>query len=472
MSTRPQVSKRRSGRRASRAARLAPPIWLAWWWLVAGGAAPAGADELSLNLRTVGQGYQTRTVAGDLLDRRRITQWASLGVARLFDHDGLGLDVQLRFDTDLGLTGDPQADAAAPIELLAASLRAERLLGRLDVVLGRQLALDAVDFCLFDGLRLDLRLPLGFGLRLMSGLQVRDRTWLGGRVLEADGVERSQVPAPVVAAGVFFRRRWLAVELAYRRVVLWTGGWPLDDERLAAQATTRLAGGKVGLDAGLAYDLLADRVQRFNVDAFGRLPWPDDGLRLEVGGQGARPHFSFDSIFLFFSPAPFWQVQAGLRWDTPRAWAWPGWLRLAYYHRGYQATDDPVAPAVAGARVDGAELDARLRVGRAGAGWLWLAYEDGAAGLRLLVAPGLRWDLVAGVLDVEGRAVVAYVDDDQEDRFDATTVGGSAGLRWVFGPGRAVLVTAELNGSRVNPLRFRLLAVLDLAFVVGLGEVF
>ncbi len=429
----------------------------------------AESSEVELHFRTVGQGYQTRTIEGRLLNRYRITQWLSLRAVRLFEHRGLRLDARLRLDTDLGLTGDPEADGAGALDLLAIELQARDLFGRLDVTLGRQWLLDAIDFCQLDGLRLDLRLPAGFGLRLLGGFAVRDRSWLGGRLLELDGVGQGHTPAPLVGAAASWRWRATGLRLAYRRTVLWQPGWPLDAERIGAAGWSRWFDDRLGVESGAVYDLARDRLGRVRADVYGRLPWPPADLRLEAGFLRLVPHFALDSIFDFFSPAPFWQLRAGLRWRGPGPDI-PLSLRLGGYHRRYE-----VAPAAAeesrhlGRRVLGVEIDGRWRLDRSG--WLWLlaGFEDGAAGRRWLVAPGVSWRWLDGALQLDGRALLLSVDDPLEAAFDAVSAGGAAGLRWRFGPGRGLLVSAELHGNRVNPLRFRLSAVLDLAFVTGPG---
>ena len=425
----------------------------------------------------VGQGYQTRTMSGELLDRRRITQWAGLRAMRLFGLDGLHLQVSFRFDTDMGLSGDPEPDPGDLAELLTATLRLRRLFDRVDVTLGRQMLLNEIDFCQFDGLRLDVRLPWHLGLRLVSGLAVRDRSWLGNDVLELDGVEQGHVPAALIGAGLLFRMSEIRAGLDYLRIVLWEDGWPLDSERLAASASVRLFRRRLGLDGGATFDLAQDSFERVRADLWGRLPWPGEGLRIEAGWLQSRPHFALDSIFNFFSPAPFWQIHAGLRWDRTSSPTsdQAGSVRLSYYHRGYRRGDSerPEAagepPSVPGVTVDGIDLDGRMSWGRTGFFWLALGFEDGAAGRRWLAAPGLQWEVWFERLWIEGRAVLVSNDDPLEDRFDALTLGGSAGARWLFGGGQTLVVVAELNGNRVAPLRFRLLAVLDLTFSFGPG---
>jgi hypothetical protein len=94
--------------------------------------APAGAYEFSIDLRTIGQGYQVRRFAptgGDeLLTRRRLTQFLNVSVFDIepagWRGDGapaagarnvLTFDASLRFDSDFGgYTLGGGGGAAAP----------------------------------------------------------------------------------------------------------------------------------------------------------------------------------------------------------------------------------------------------------------------------------------------------------------------------------------------------------------------
>ena len=80
------------------------------------------AADVDLNLTVVGQGYQTRTAAGDLLDRRRVTQWVDLRAGRLLGLDDLSLQISFRFDAELGL-GNVFDDSSSRADLMLAQMR-------------------------------------------------------------------------------------------------------------------------------------------------------------------------------------------------------------------------------------------------------------------------------------------------------------------------------------------------------------
>ncbi|MBN2496027.1 MAG: hypothetical protein JXR96_15650 [Deltaproteobacteria bacterium] len=440
-------------------------LLLLWAWLTASTArASSLADTVWLEMRLLGQGYQTRTVAGQLIDRRRISQWVSLRAVRLLGMDGLQLGLQLRIDSDLAAGAELQAGEEDLVDLLAAYASMRDLFGRLDVTLGRQLLLDELGFAQLDGLSAEGRLPGGLVLGVQCGLDVRDRTWLGEEIVELDGVESGEVPAAVLGASLGFQRSWLWAGVQYRRTMLWAEGWPLDDERLGGSASLRLADGTLGLDAGAAYHLARDRLERLRADGFARCDLGRAGsLRIELGLLHERPLFALDSIFNFFSPAPFGELHAGLRWDAGEVLS----VRAASFHRLYREADDDAS--FRGGTVHGGRLEGRLALGRGGHASASASFEQGETGLRWLLCPALRWILMDGRLQLDARALAIGSQDPVQESLSAVTLGSSAGATWRFRRDQAVHATAELNGNRLNPLQFRLLVVLDLAFGLGAG---
>ena len=414
------------------------------------------AADVDLNLTVMGQGYQTRTAAGDLLDRRRVTQWVDLRAARLLGLDDLSLQISFRFDAELGL-GDKFDDSSSRADLMLAAMRWRRVARPIDLVLGRQLIIDELDFLFFDGLTAEVRLPANLTLRLLGGFAVRDKSFLGGEELELDGVEDGSIPAPLVGASLRLQYREVWAGLDYRRVVLWADGWPADDERLGASASLRLFGRTLGLDAGATFNLLLDQWERMRADLFYRLPGPLRWFRLEAGYLQSRPHFSLDSIFNFFSPAPFHEFHGGVRWDPSRILS----VRLAYTHRRYRDGTDW--------NVNGVDLDSRLFL--SGGRWVLFTagFEDGAVGRRWIAAPRIIWEFCERALLAEGRGVISSFEDPLQENQHAVTLGASGALTWRFSPEHALVIMAELNGNRIHPVQFRLLGMLDLAFHFGPG---
>ena len=434
------------------ASRLRPAVFIIASLIFLGSVRAADVD---LNLTVMGQGYQTRTAAGNLLDRRRVTQWVDLRAARLLGLDDLSLQISFRFDAELGL-GNVFDDSSSRADLMLAQMR-WRVYTPIDLVLGRQLVIDELDFLFFDGLTAEIHMPAHLTLRVMGGFAVRDKSFLGGEELELDGVEDGSIPAPLVSAGLRFAWREVWAGLDYRRVVLWEDGWPADDERLGAALSLRLFQRSLGLDAGATFNLLLDQWQRLRSDLFYRLPGPLSQLRLEAGYLHSRPHFSLDSIFNFFSPAPFDEFHGGVRWDPSRILS----VRLAYTHRRYSGGADW--------NVNGVDLDSSLYLSRGRWVLLTAGFEDGAVGRRWIAAPRVIWEFLDGMFLAEGRGVISSFDDPLQENQHALTLGASGALTWRFSAEHALVIMTELNGNRIHPLQFRLLGVLDLAFHFGPG---
>jgi len=427
------------------------------------------ASEIDLRLSLIGQGYQTRTATGQLLDRRRLVQWVDLRAQRLLDINGFSFETSFRFNAELGFGDDLEAMGGNQAELMLAQIRWREIVDRLDLALGRQLLFDEIDILLFDGVRVDFHFPAYFSARLISGFSVRDRSFLGSNILELDGVEESSVPVPLIGASFGFRYSDLWINLDYRRKVLWESDWPLDEERLGASVSLRLWERRIGLDAGAVFNLVQDHWDRLRADAFVKLPGFTEGIRLEGGYLHSRPHFGLDSIFNFFSPAPFDEFRGGLRWD-PRFKKLKHYLsfRLSYTHRSYQSpVDGELNSDNAGWEVDGLDFDGRMRIGSGSWAILSFGYEDGSTGRRWLVAPRVFTKFYDGRFLVDARGILTSFKDPVQENQHALTIGCSAGLTWRFGEKHALMLLAQLNRNRFNPAQFRLLAVLDLAFHFG-----
>ncbi len=162
--------------------------------VVCGAAAPAQAYDFSVDVRTIGQGYQVRGFAPDgsneLLSRRRLTQYLNLNVYDIepdawHGDDGgrnvLYVDASFRFDADFGgyLIGAPTGQNAIAelkqneVDILYAYLGGRNVGGHLDFQLGRQIHFDLVDFYAFDGADLLYHATRLFGVEAFGGTEVR-----------------------------------------------------------------------------------------------------------------------------------------------------------------------------------------------------------------------------------------------------------------------------------------------------------
>jgi len=365
---------------AVRARFATPGLWAKLGltsWLVVGTTGSSWAYEVTLDLRTIGQGYQERRFdsrgGNEILSRRRLTQFLTLNVDGLEpeswtarrDPGRLGASVVLRFDTDFGryASGAPQGRDAIgeldqqQVDVLEAALRGQGLARRLSFELGRQIHFDALDFYAFDGLRLDLRLWQHLAVELVGGTEVRGERPLSAPIFEADGTsagdhdpasQRAQNSAlrPTAGAAVVWRD-WTSpfgARAAYRR------SW----SATAAGATPALGEGAMpgsGVNAEhfvatadyTARFLSAEAGARYNLLTGG---WDRHEVSLRLTGPGRQtvvleemylmPTFDGDSIWNVFASGAFqdWRI----RWELPISAR--GRLHLAYFQRHYESVSD------------------------------------------------------------------------------------------------------------------------------------
>ena len=185
------------------------------------------AYEFEVNARTIGQGYRLRSfrlLGSDLvLGRSRFTQTLSLNLWDLGGHRKLlslhepepggpryYFSGYLRVDHDFGdwTVGEllydgrmfdavdlvPELEASSlTLDLLYGYFAAEDLFGGLlDVRVGRQLSVDALDWWNMDGVSARVTTPWRMAVEGFGGLRVRDSSPLGAVAHELDGTSSAE----------------------------------------------------------------------------------------------------------------------------------------------------------------------------------------------------------------------------------------------------------------------------------------
>src|SRR6266700_971977 len=308
-------------------------------------SSPAWGYDFTVDVRTIGQGYQVRGYAPDgsnqLLSRRRLTQYLSLNVfdiepERWKDPAGgrnnLFVDVSLRFDSDFGgfLLGRPRGDNEIrelqqnQVDVLYAVVGGRNLGGRIDFQLGRQIHYDLVDFFSYDGGDAIVRVHGPWLVEGFAGTEVRGEAPLASPVFQLDGASAgSRDPAtrpeqanqlrPLVGGALAFDRgATFAARLAYRRV------WSSTADRLPGEPASGVNDEKLALTGSAAWRdrLFATWGVRYNilVAAF------DDqqiGVRVRLTGRQflsaeqayLAPTFDGDSIWNIFSSGAYRDVR-------------------------------------------------------------------------------------------------------------------------------------------------------------------
>jgi hypothetical protein len=486
---------RRSGHAAGVGACLGIVVGVGVW---AGAERRAAAYDFSLELRTIGQGYQVRGFApnggNELLTRRRLTQYLNLSVydiepgrwhgddADRFARNVVYVDASLRFDSDFGgfMTGRPQGPdqirelQQSQVDVLWAFIGARRLGGRVDLQLGRQVHYDLLDFYAFDGGDVLVRLNRLLGVEAFGGTEVRGELPLSSPIYELDGTSAgSRDPAtrpaqnsqlrPLAGAAVVFgadadAASPVTARLAYRRMWAATAdrlpGEPesgVDDEKVALTASAGLAR-RVFLTAGLRYNLLLatfdDEQLALRVRATAR-QW----LGLEMAYLA--PTFDGDSIWNIFATGAYRDVRGSyeLQLCDP----------LKLYARGFARHFDAVS--------DEPEDKARWAAGgNAGVAWRRRrgvvrldGYFDGGFGGRKAGADlSARWEARPRKLELEGRLTGYDWRSDQQSATDKGFVlGVQAGGRFRLGEGARLHLLVEDNFGTFYAGQYRGLAVLE-----------
>jgi hypothetical protein len=468
-------------------------------------SATAGASEVRVVSRTIGEGYSIRVPGPEaaLLSRRRLVQYINLGVydmlppKRADELHRAAEDGQLRLITSMRLRHDfgsfvRRASGRAEslldtvdgrqIDLLYGYLEGERLGGWVDLRAGRQFESSGLDWYVFDGAWVRVRTPAHLGVEAFSGLNVDGTAMFGYPTYELDGT--AQTPADDARSTMFGAAlsvvdlKWVDARVAYRRTMspallnqdivnddgtvgLASG---VDQELVSATAGLRLLEGRLNPFGALRYNLGTSRVD----DATAGIAWTFTD-RHTVRGQWIRtiPAFDLDSIFNVFSSTSFedfrviYQVRTGPRWTlsargqtrvfgnetTEELGTEPDRAHEVGYGGGLQALHQRRRFSL---RIDGFGLGGEGGV-RAG----------GSVGTRTHVA----WDRLA----LDGRAYGVYYADEQVEAREGYSFALQAGANLRLYRGVHLNVVGEEMFTSFLKHAFRVLAVfnVDWSFRAG-----
>ena len=459
--------------------------------LVAGSSAvarPAAAYDFSVDLRTIGQGYQVRRFGADgsneLLSRRRLTQYMDLAVFDLApgrwrgddgDRNLIYFDASLRFDSDFGgyMIGRPTGTdeihelGQSQLDILYAFLGGRNVGGRVDFQLGRQIHFDLVDFFAFDGGDAIVHVTRNFSVQAYAGTEVRGELPLSAPIYELDGTSAgSRDPAtrptqnemlrPLVGAAVAGGRDGgpLFVRLAYRRV------WSATADQQPGEPDSGVNDEKLSLTAFAGW---RDRIQLAGGARFNLLLGEFDDEQVLVKLRTFRrqwvtlehaylaPSFDGDSIWNVFSSGAYRDLRGIYEVGIGP--------EVKAYARGFARF------FTASGHAGGASLGATWRRGRGlvrGDGY----WDDGFGGRKVGVDLAARLAL-RRTFEVEGRLTgYEWRSDQWGDAARATNdegvvFGAQAGGRWLLGQGVRLHMLLEDNVGTYYFSQFRGLAVVE-----------
>jgi hypothetical protein len=464
-------------------------------------APSARAYDFTIDVQTIGQGYQVRGYApsgsNELLTRRRLTQYLNLNVTDIApdrwhpdgaDRNVLTVDVSLRFDSDFGgyllsrPTGPDEIRELKQnhVDVLYAYLAGRDFGGRVDFQLGRQMHFDLVDFYAFDGGDVAVRLHRPLVVEAFAGTEVRGERPLSSPIYELDGTSiGSQDPAtrpnqntvlrPLAGAALAIDG-WapLSARVAYRR--MWSAtadqqpGEPstgVNDEKLALTANAAL-GGRVYASLGLRYNILLGLLDDQQAALQVRL-----SSRQSVSAEYVylAPTFDGDSIWNIFSTGAYRDARVAYELNVGTG------LRLSAraFVRFFETTpgeivggQDVAADGPSGRRAAGGSVGAQWRTDR---GMLRLDgyYDDGFGGRKAGGDLSGRYLARWRTLELEGRLSGWNWRSDQQPETDHGVVfGAQAGGRFLIAAGMHLHLLAEDNVGTLYRAQYRGLAVFEL----------
>jgi hypothetical protein len=539
-------------RRSGGALRLA----IATAIVVGAAARPAAGYEFAVRARSIGQLYELRSfrlVGPDVvLGRRRFVQTLGLDV---WDIGGLDAERRrrgerrrgptvaftgyLRLDHDFGdwtlgridlgndaidaIDAVPElADSAVALDLLYGYVSVDDLAGRVDLRIGRQLSVDALDWWSMDGVTARVRLPGHVLVEVFGGLRVRDASPFGVSAVELDGTGgadcREYVEGPTPGTGAWqlvdrslvIENQALRSDLEYcpqREQLMPTGGIAVEAHGLRAlharavyrrsQSPTvgligdadRLRYPDLGLypddfgqapDWGVNEERVAAEV-RYHIGVGDRgqiAPWAaaryslvhgllDEaaaGVRLRWGDHAIEPELAyavptFDGDSIFNVFAIAPTSDARLSWQlAPRG----GRLRAnaTGWLRRYHSGPDFLGVAYAAGATAGGEL----ALGRLGLR-LDLVHDDGYGGRRSGGTAIARWRQSDRLTTAARLSLLDVASDEAASvRIDALTGAAQTSATWQLADGVAVHAAVESSADRYTPFQVRAVGVLDLAF--------
>ncbi len=485
----------------------------------------AWAYSVEVDATVIGQGYTLNTAdagAAAPVDRRRLTTYLGLQLGDFGrkDRDGLptirdqfGVTLQLRVDMDfgdyfcnigragyglpLGCLDPPQGVRTDPEllnhrpELLLAYAEGRRLGGFLDVRLGRQIIWDLLDLRGLDGGWLRVHTPLYVAFEVFGGISPNGALSIDSPLYVMDGTSRNLRFAPDDS-----RQQYSALQptlgasivtsdlpevqsrLSYRRTFSATASAMapgcegracappsgIIEERLSYTIHGRLWNGRLHAWGGLRYDVLNGRFDEGQIGLRGTV---GAGQHLSLAYSYSAPTWDGDSIFNVFAAEAYQQVRAvyngraDVKAPAGGELAW----QASAFARLFQSS---AAGDMRGVLSTAAGGDFELRYRRP-QGFVRLdGYCDGGyGGLRAGGDLSGRLLLFRDRIGLEGRFMYLYWADDERLQSRSHGLALQGGIRWTILSGALLHLLAEDSIDRFYKSQLRLMALLDISFLLG-----
>jgi len=462
---------------------------------------PARAYEAMVQATVSSQSYQIRDAGDQALTRSRLDTYLRLFVLDILPHekrdDGkpatqMHFVASMRLRADFGgynrdwdhsLRAHGNEGGYNPLfELLYGYLAVTDLAGFIDLKLGRQFHLDPMDFYGFDGLHARFRTPFYLSFEVVGGLRQAGLygTGFGDApifLLEGlDNTESNPGWMPMVGAAVETRGlSFLTARLAYRAVwhvldknhpgsiypdapgeeIPTTG---LAEEKLSAFATATLWKRHLQLYGGIRYSLLTTRLD----EAQGGVAARFGPARIRAEYVMDSPDFNGDSIFNIFNTQPY--QEARLWYEHRFTKRWNAYLRASARFFEGGSSDAPLSTEERIVEPDvGGGLGATY-VGKRQSARLDLYWQEGYGGRTLGAYGYYRRQVIPDWLALEGRAVIAYWDDELSTTPEGVSAGLSVGAQLQLTQLVALHLLVEDNFGTYNKSDLRLYGMLNVSW--------
>ncbi len=389
-------------------------------------------------------------------------------------------------------------------EILEGYIEGQSLGGWVDLRLGRQIQWDLFDLRGFDGLWLQARTPIYLAAEVFGGLSQNGTLPIDSPIYALDGTSSSVAPGisdeqqqnaalqPTVGFAIrSYGLRDIQTRLAYRRTFSATQnlapagcqtdpnqppgscapGFGTIEERLAYSLHGRLLQGRLQGFGGFRYDFVSGKLDDGHA---GVRSAPSPGHFLVAEYRYAAPTWDGDSIFNVFSSQPYHDARLAYDGRLRGGLDDSGNRRLGAFTvhahgfaRMFQSTESkairgkgPLTAAFGGsAGVRWQRENGLLRLD---------AYGDGGyGGLRAGSDLSGRLLVWRNRLGFEGRLLYLYFADDQKVDLRSHMFGFQVGARWAIINGLLLHILAENNIDRYYNSQLRVLAMLDLSYLLG-----
>ncbi len=367
-------------------------------------------------------------------------------------------------------------------ELLYAHLSATDLGGILDLKVGRMFHLDPMDFYGYDGLHLRFKTPFYVAFEVLGGrrqsglynsyfadsaiflLQGSDNTEANPGWMPMVGVAAETIGLSFLRLRVAYRAVWHLMDDNDPGRIYPDGlgddlpAAGLNAEKLSAHATVTLWKSRLQLYGGVRYNLLTTRLD----EAQGGVGFRYGPSRVRAEYVIDSPDFDGDSIFNIFNTQAYQEVRLWYEHRFSKRWAAYARVTARLFSGG-----DADAPEATEQRLIEPDIGGGLGatyLGRRQTARLDLYWQEGYGGRTLGFYGYYRYQVVPRWLALEGRAVVAYWDDELSTTPEGVSAGLSLGARLQLTTLAALHVLVEDNFGTFNKSDLRVYAMLNFAW--------